>query len=212
MTVEASRLVILFVIIAVVLVTLADFGVWTWLRQLFHVPKEIEWQQGTVSADATTDAPSSDQVYFAFAERLLDTQVGTEDVLNTKTAGAVGVGSTVLPLTFGLLTLSGRTLPGATTWLLAAAVVVYVVLLMTAAWTSYIRGIDYRPDLRTLWQHSQEVDGASLRRWVAEEYAISGEVNRIALEYKARWVGRVTLLLYAEGILISVAAAVALMG
>ena len=83
---------------------------------------------------------------------------------------------------------------------------------MTAAWTSYIRGIEYRPDLRVLWQHSQDIDGAALRRWVAEKLAISGEINRIVLAYKAHWVGRVTLMLYAEGILISAAAAVALIG
>jgi len=212
MTFALNDLIVALVIGAFVLVVLADFGAWTWLRQQFHVPREVEWEQGVVSADAATDAPSADQVYFASAERLLDAQVATNDILDTKTAGAVGVGSTVLPLTFGLLGLSGRTLPGATPWLLTMAVVAYVFLLMTAAWTSYIRGIAYRPDLRTLWRHSQDVDGATLRRWVAEEYAVSGEINRIALESKARWVGRTTLMLYAEAILISAAAATALLG
>lgn len=212
MTVDATDFIVALVIVAFILVGLADFGAWTWLRQQFHIPKEVDWDQGVVSPDATTDAPSADQVYFAFAERLLDTQITTNAVLDTKTAGTVAVGSTVLPLTFGLLSLSERTLPDASQWLLAAAVVAYVILLMTAAWTSYIRGLEYRPDLRTLWQHSQEVDGTVLRRWVAEEYAISGEINRLALIYKARWVGRTTLLLYAEGILISAAAAVALIG
>lgn len=212
MSFEAGDLIVALVIGAVVLVALADFGAWTWLRRQFHIPRDVDWEQGVVSADASSDAPSADLVYFAFAERLLDSQVATNDILDTKTAGAVGVGSTVLPLTFGLLSLSGRTLPGATQWLLGAAVVAYVILLITAAWTSYIRGIAYRPDLRTLWRHSQDVDGATLRRWVAEEYAASGEVNRIVLEYKVRWVGRATLMLYAEAILISAAAATALLG
>jgi hypothetical protein len=212
MPIETAELVIALVVVALVFVALADFGVWAWLRQQFLIPREVEWQQGETSPDAATDAPSADQVYFAFAERLLDTQVATNDVLDTKTAGAVGVGSTVLPLTFGLLSLSGRTLPGATQLLLAVAVVAYVLLLMAAARTSHIRGIEYRPDLRTLWQHSQDTEGAALRRWVAEEYAVSGEINRAVLVYKARWVGRVTLMLYAEGILISAAAAVALKG
>ena len=212
MTGNIGGLVITLVVAAFAVVLLADFGFWSWLRQRFHVPRDVDWTQGVVSPDATTDAPSADQVYFAFAERLLDTQVTTNHALDARTAGTVAVGSTVLPLTFGLLSLSGRTLPGATQWLLAVAVIAYVVLLMAAAWTSYVRGIEYRPNLRTLWQHSQDVDGAVLRRWVAEEYAISGEINRLALEYKARWVGRATLMLYLEGILISAAAAVTLIG
>lgn len=212
MSFEVTDLIVALVISAVLLVALADFGAWTWLRRQFHIPKDVDWEQGVVSADAATDAPSADQVYFACAERLLETQLTINAALDTKTAGTVAVGSTVLPLTFGLLSLSGRTLPGATQWLLVAAVVAYVLLLMTAAWTSYIRGLEYRPELRTLRQHSQEVDGTVLRRWVAEEYALSGEINRIALAAKARRVGRTTLLLYAEGILISAAAAVALVG
>jgi hypothetical protein len=90
------------------------------------------------------------------------------------------------------------------------AVVAYVLLIAVAARTSYIRAIAYRPDLRTLRRHSDGIDGASLRRWVAEEYALSAEINDRVLQYKARWVGRVTLVLYAEGILIAAAAAVAL--
>jgi hypothetical protein len=212
MIVDATEIITAAAIAGLLLIVLADFGVWTWLRQQFHVPREVEWQQGVVSADAAIDAPSADQVYFAVAERLLDTQIKINADLDTRTAGTVTVGSTVLPLTFGLLSLSGRTLPDATQWLLIAAVVAYVILLMTAAWTSYIRGLEYRPGLSTLWQHSQVFDGAVLRRWVAEEYAVSGEINRLALANKARWVGRTTLLLYAEGILISAAAAAALIG
>lgn len=212
MILDATKIIVAAAIIGLFLIVLADFGAWTWLRQQFHMPRAAEWEQGVVSPDAATDAPSADQVYFAFTERLLDAQVATSDILDTKTSGAVGVGGTVLPVTFGLLGLSGRALPGATQWLLAAAVVAYVVLLMMAGRSSYVRGIEYRPDLRTLWRHSQEIDGAALRRWVAEEYAASGELNRVVLEYKARWVGRTTLMLYVEAILISAAAATALLG
>jgi hypothetical protein len=210
MIVDTTRLIIVIVIAGSILVVLADFGAWAWLREQFRVPRDVEWKHGEASADSIDDAPSSDQVYYAVAERRLDAQVATNDLFDSKTSAAVGLGSTVLPLTFGLLSLSGRSLPGVTQWLLVMAVVAYVLLIAVSARTSHIRAIAYRPDLRTLRRHSDAIDGAALRRWVAEEYALSAEINDRVLEYKARWVGRVNLVLYAEGILIAAAAAVAL--
>jgi hypothetical protein len=170
-----------------------------------------EWKQGSPSSDASADAPTADQVYFDSAERFLNTQVATNDVLDTKTAGAVSLGSTILPLTFGLLSISGRTFPGVTQKFLVAAIVAYVILIVAAPRTSYIRGIEYRPNIRRLWENSQVVEGVVLRRWVAEEYAASSEINQIVLDYKARWVGLVTLVLYIEGMMISAAAVAALL-
>lgn len=89
---------------------------------------------------------------------------------------------------------------------------VYVILLATAARASVIRAIEYRPDVPTLWTHSQTIDGPALRRWIADEYAASVEANRPVLQRKARWVGYTVLALYAEGILISTAAVVTLIG
>lgn len=210
MTIDPMQIIVALVIGGVILVALADFGVLTRIRRQFSVPTVPDWQQGLPSSDATTDAQSADQVYFDSAERFLNTQVATNDVLDTKTAGAVSLGSTILPLTFGLLSISGKTFPGVTQKFLVAAVVAYVLLIVAAARTSYIRGIEYRPNIRRLWENSQAVDGIVLRRWVAEEYAASSEINQIVLEYKARWVGRVTLVLYVEGIMISAAAVAAL--
>ena len=210
MTIDPIQIIVALVIGGVILVALADFGVLTRIRRQFSVPTAPEWTQGSPGSDASTDAPSADPVYFASAERFLNTQVTTNDVLDTKTAGAVGLGSTILPLTFGLLSISGRAFPGVTQWFLVAAVVAYVILIIAAARTSYIRGIEYRPNIRRLHENSQAVDGVVLRRWVAEEYAASREINQIVLDYKARWVGRVTLVLYFEGIMISAAAVAAL--
>jgi hypothetical protein len=151
-------------------------------------------------------------MYFAFVERLLDTQLATSDVLDTKAAGAIGVGSTVLPLTFGLLSIAGKALPGFSAIALGVAIVAYIVLLCSAARASHIRALEYRPDLMTLWQNSQEADGTTLRRWIAEEYAASAEINRPLLVRKARYAGIANIALLIEGILISFAAAAALYG
>ncbi|MDQ3693495.1 MAG: hypothetical protein M3464_07690 [Chloroflexota bacterium] len=121
-----------------------------WLRRRLYIPAPIEWEQGTVSADAAGDAPSSDQVYFTFAERLLDSQIATSDILDTKALSGIGVGSTVLPVTFGLLALSGQVLPAITEWLLGVAVLVYIGLLVAAGAARRIRAFEFRPDLMTL--------------------------------------------------------------
>jgi hypothetical protein len=201
-------------------VLMSDLGGWAWLRRRIrlpgwirrrlHIPPARPWQRAEASADALSDAPSADQVYLATAERLLNTQVATNDILDTKTAGTVGVGTTILPLTFGLLSLAGKPIPRATGVLLGLAVAAYVVLLMTAARASRIRAIEYRPDVHELAKHSREIDGAALRRWIADEYGESVEINRPVLQRKVRWVGVVNVVLYAEGILISAAAALAL--
>lgn len=199
-------------IIGVLAAALGPWRPWLWIRHKLHIPPAGTWTQGTTSADAGTDAPSADQVYFTFAERLLDSQLATSDVLDTKAAGTIGVGSTVLPLTFGLLSISGRALPGFTVAALVAAIIAYAVLLCSGARASHIRALEYRPDLTTLWSNSQTTDGATLRRWIAEEYAASAEINRPLLVRKARYAGLANIALLIEGILISFAAAAALYG
>lgn len=211
LTGETVRLII-GVVVTIIGVLIGSLSPWDWLRHRFHIPPAIPWKQGTASADASADAPSADQAYFAFVERLLDSQLTTSDVLDTKAAGTIGVGSTVLPLTFGLLSISGRTLPGFTVAALIAAIVAYAVLLCTAARASHIRALEYRPDLMTLWENSQTTDGATLRRWIAEEYAASAEINRPLLVRKARYAGIANIALLIEGVLISFAAAASFYG
>jgi hypothetical protein len=200
------------VVVAIVGVLAAALSPWHWLQRKLHIPPAVPWTQGSQSADAGVDAPSADQAYFAFVERLLDSQVGTSDVLDTKAANTIAVGSTVLPVTFGLLGLSGKTPPLLTTVFLAVAIVAYIGLLCSAGRASHIRALEYRPDLMTLWTNSQTVDGGTLRRWIAEEYAASAEINRPLLLRKARYAGIASIALLIEGILISFAAAASLFG
>lgn len=93
---------------------------------------------------------------------------------------------------------------------LEAAILAYIVWLASAARAFHIRALEYRPDLMTLWQNSQTTDGVTLRRWIAEEYAASTEINRPLLVRKARYAGIANVALLIEGIVISFSAAAAL--
>ncbi len=77
-----------------------------WSRRRLPAPPPD--QQAPPSADASRDAPSSDQVFRDAPLNFLAVQVSTHDTLDTKAAGALSVGSTLLPLTVGLLTLLGE--------------------------------------------------------------------------------------------------------
>lgn len=77
-----------------------------WSRRPLPAPPPD--QQVPPSADASRDAPSADQVFRDAALNFLGVQVSTHDTLDTKAAGALSVGSTLLPLTVGLLTLLGE--------------------------------------------------------------------------------------------------------
>jgi hypothetical protein len=60
-------------------------------------------------------------------------------------------------------------------------------------------------------EHSETYPGSVLQRWVAEEYVASTEANKDILVRKARWVGAAGVLLYAEGLLLSLAALLTLL-
>lgn len=163
------------------------------------------WVRGEASADALNDAPSGDEVYLEVCRRTLDAQVATSDTLDTKGAGLVATGATVLPLTFGLLGLSGREVPVGAAWLLGTAGAAYGLVLACGGGASRIRALEYRPDLATLRDYSQQIDGAALRRWVSEEYAASVALNRPKLARKARLTGWANVALYVEAALLTVA-------
>lgn len=165
-----------------------------------------EWAQGQPSADAGGDAPSADLVYLDEARRQLDTQVATLDSLDGRMASTVGAGSFVIPLAFGFLALSERRPPGLAVILLAAAIAAYLGVLIMAAGATRFRALEYRPNLAALRDNSQEFEGIALRRWVAEEYAASTELNRPELARKSVFVGRAIRALYVEGFLVGMAA------
>lgn len=157
-----------------------------------------------VPHDEHSDAPEN--VFYDAASRFLDVQVSTNDVFDNRTTNAFSIGSTVLPVTFGLLRLSSATIPVATITLLATALAMYGVLVFCVWRSSRIRVLAYRPNMETLEANSQAYAGDALRRWVASEYAASTKFNEPMLDRKGVWVGRAVSALYAEGFLLSVAA------
>jgi hypothetical protein len=92
------------------------------------------------AGDANLDMPSADQVFLDAAKRLLDSQISSSDVLDTRIAGAFSVGSTILPVTIGLVNLlvdADQRLPDRTRVLLALAILAYV-LVIGSSITSYL--------------------------------------------------------------------------
>jgi hypothetical protein len=157
--------------------------------------------EGTTPAD----------VFYEAAARFLDAQISTGDVLDNKNANAFSVGSTVLPLTFGFLSLGSTNVPTIAEIALGLALFFYLLLLIFAFRASLIRALEYRPDIPTLHKHSGSFVGDDLRGWVAREYMASTEGNQPILERKARWVGAATVALYLESLALSVAALLTLL-
>lgn len=155
------------------------------------------------------DAP--ERVFHDAAARFLDEQFRINEALDTKAAASFSVGSTVLPVTFGLLTLAPDRLPENASWVLRGALLAYAVLLACAFRASTYRGLENRPNLDTLDDYSTRYRGKVLVQWVAREYVTSAELNERHLERKARWTGWAGLALYAEGLLLSIAALLTLL-
>lgn len=154
------------------------------------------------------DSPSADEIFDKAAEHLLDAQVRTIDTLDARVATAFGVASTVLPLTIGLLNLQGGRLSLGTKALLIAALVLYLGLTVCCFGSYRQRRVSYRPNVEELAQFSQEYDGATLRRWVAEGRVQSIQQNRNLIDRKHRFAQLVFAALYAEAILLSLGALV----
>ena len=185
----------------------ACYEAWRTIRRWPYVEPARSWKRGEPSPDArTTDGNSADHVFLVHAERFLDSQFTTNDTFDTKASASLGVGSTVLPLNFGLLAVADRTPPMATNWCLALAVFAYGALLVLVIRAVHIRGFEYRPTLQSLAESSQKYDAAVMRRWIADEYSTSAELNRPVLERKGRYVGWAYIALLVEGALISIGA------
>lgn len=150
--------------------------------------------------------PESAEVYLEAARHRLDTQVNANVALDNRIAAAFSVGSTVLPLTIGLLNQQFATVDTWVKALLAAAIVAYVALLVLSLAAYSLRTLSFRPDVATLRMHSLIFASDALRQWVADEYARSIVINDQTLIQKgkrAKWGLRS---LYIEGLLLSIAA------
>jgi len=181
---------------------------WRFLRVDAQSPRQTVPER--TPSSARRDEVTSEEVFYLAAARFLDVQVSTNDVFDSKTSNAFSVGSAVLPVTFGLLGLSGRRVPSETIVILAGALASFLMLVFCVWRASRIRALSYRPNMRALQKNSAVTRGNTLRRWVAEEYVISTEFNDGRLERKGIWVGRAITFLYVEGFLLSIAAVLTL--
>jgi hypothetical protein len=152
-----------------------------------------------------------ERVLYDAAVRFLDLQISTNDVLDNKAANVFSVGSTILPVTFGLLTLAPYRIPHWSVVMLFVALGAYIMLLLRAWRASVYRGLEYRPNIPTLEGYSQSYRGDVLLWWVATEYMASTTENRAVLEQKARWTGAANTALFVEGFFLSAAAILALL-
>lgn len=179
-----------------------------WLWRKLHPEFEAPVVVPTITIG---EGETPEDVFYEAAARFLDVQITTNIALDTKSATTLSVGSTVLPVSFGLLNLGPNEVPSGAAILLIAAVAAYIFLLSMVWRASLIRAMDFRPDMNTLEKHSEEYEGSILRRWVAREYRKSTEANTDNLENKARWVGAANLALFAESLLLSIAAILTLL-
>jgi hypothetical protein len=192
-------------LILVVLVAVVE--IFRTIRRYISIEPAAPWRRGTPSTGALDGTGlSSDHVFLLHAERFLDSQFTANESFDAKASSSLGVGSTVLPLTFGLLAVSERTPPAITNWCLAIAVLAYFVLLIFVIRAIHIRGFEYRPTLQSIADSSQTYDAAVMRRWLADEYSVSAELNRPLLVRKSRYVGWAYIALLVEGALVSLGA------
>jgi hypothetical protein len=180
---------------------------WLWRRIAQHVTPVPSQQIVNTPRDGATP----EGIVREAAARQLDAQISTNDVLDSRNMNIVTVGSTVLPLTFGLLAIGQVEIPKWAGRSLKVSLAAYVLLLLTSWWASRFRGLGYRPDLFDLINNSQSYSAPLLEQWVAIEYSRSTEENEQVLKRKARWVGTANTLLYLEGLLLSIAAMLTLL-
>lgn len=162
-----------------------------------------------VETDVVEEQPHSAEVYRDAARHFLDVQISTSDTLDAKLTQYLSVASLALPVAVALLNFGApahRPVPGVVRWMLVAALIAYISVLVCAGLASRIRALDYRPDIHTLKVHSEEIPGVYLTQWVANEYERSIAENKSVLQQKARLVGWEALAFYAEGLLLSLAA------
>lgn len=152
--------------------------------------------------------PSDDpqEIVLGAAARVLDAQFELFRQFDARGEAVVATGSTVLPVTFGLLALSSRAVPSVSAFLLGAALLAYIGLLFSSWRASRIRVFDFRPQMEALEENGARASADSMRRWVASEYIAATRYNGPHLDRKGLWVGRAVTALYLEGLLLAGAA------
>ncbi len=179
-----------------------------WLRRYQrNMSRSAADPEDIVEFEEDTD-PLPEQVYHDAARHYLDVQISSFDVLDARAGQIFSVGSVALPLTIALLNLGSNNvdIPTLAVRALQAGLFVYGGLLFCVVRAALILELEYRPDLSTLRGHSEQLPGAALLRWIANEYQESTQRNRKELTKKSRWVGIANIAFYIEGVLLSIAA------
>jgi hypothetical protein len=153
-------------------------------------------------------------VFLDAAVKRLDFQFSTDDLLDSRAANTLSVGSAILPITFGILGLSRTTVPEVAALFLVLAGAAYVVLLGLSWLTvSKAGGLAAGAPIGVLRAHldSTQYSAEGIRYWVAKEYEASVSRNERILFRKVKYVGLASYALYIESALLSLAGVVSLL-
>jgi hypothetical protein len=190
---------------------------WLWRRLARTILEASELDAPSTRALPTeqpmmaSDPLTPERVFHDAALKFLDQQVAINKELDDRTAQTFQVGSTVVTIAFGLLSLSQSTISDRSRWCLYGAFAAYGLVLIFCFVATRMRAFAYRPDIAAVRRYAQELSGDDLQLWVALEYHSSTEINQKRLRPKARVVGLATLFLYIEGICLAAAALLTLL-
>ncbi|MDQ3411497.1 MAG: hypothetical protein M3509_05205 [Chloroflexota bacterium] len=138
---------------------------------------------------------------------MLDAQFHDIEVIDARSSTLFTIGSTILPVTAGLLTRSngGQGVSTLATIALFLGFILYLLLAMFFVWSYRISKWDSRPDL-TQWREvtvNRTTD--ELHRWLGDAYAEAYSNNEPILERKAGKVGAAVWCLAGEAACLTVA-------
>lgn len=179
-------------------------------REIVAAAHGVEQARLPVSTPPSMAAPidglTAESVFHDAALKYLDQQVASNQQLDARGAQNFQVGSTVVTIAFGLLSLNRAQIPDRAEYSLWAALGAYGLVLIFSFAANLIRDTVYRPDIPTVRGYVEDLSGDDLQLWVSLEYMSSSELNQTKLERKNRLVGAATLFLYVEGACLAVAA------
>lgn len=162
---------------------------------------------GNTEVTAQRAEKSADFLYFAVAQRRLDSQTAEIDTFDTKAAAIFTIGSAVLPVTASLLTASSHVLTDSALakWALIAGAGFYVALVVVFVLAYRLAKWDTRPELDqwtkvTVGRYEDEIC-----RWLGDAYIEAYQANLPQLRRKAALVGASLWLLAGEAAFLTLA-------
>lgn len=164
-----------------------------------------------VHGDSGTSLSPSSETFYDVAMRRLDEQVERRESYSARASTTLAVGSTILPVTTGLLTLSDHKLGTCGVVLLSVSIVAFVVVVIFSMLVLLPATLDFRPDMETLNSHNDEYSANSVRTWAARECATSIGENEKRLRHKPWLLSTALGALAFETVLLAVASLLALL-